>query len=179
MALKTKLHNTVFWQIGVSLILTQSVWRSQKLVWSCRSSECGCKKLSEATRDLKTVVTGCVFFLVILRCKSVDQWTCMYFYIWFFIQGMDMRFLQTALTMAKTAVYSLHKTSTREVHSVSWSLTPTGIWYRELQIRFQVFQVSGYLPLKLHQCMFCWKLWLLKTVLFSIKRPKPFKPQII
>ncbi|XP_068186146.1 rRNA N6-adenosine-methyltransferase METTL5 isoform X3 [Antennarius striatus] len=29
-------------------------------------------------------------------------------------QGMDMKFLRTALTMAKTAVYSLHKTSTRE-----------------------------------------------------------------
>ncbi|XP_008326869.2 rRNA N(6)-adenosine-methyltransferase METTL5 [Cynoglossus semilaevis] len=29
-------------------------------------------------------------------------------------QGMDMKFLKTALTMAKTAVYSLHKTSTRE-----------------------------------------------------------------
>ncbi|XP_053733083.1 rRNA N6-adenosine-methyltransferase METTL5 [Synchiropus splendidus] len=29
-------------------------------------------------------------------------------------QGMDMRFLQTALTMAETAVYSLHKTATRE-----------------------------------------------------------------
>uniref|UniRef100_A0A3Q3VUT5 Methyltransferase domain-containing protein n=1 Tax=Mola mola TaxID=94237 RepID=A0A3Q3VUT5_MOLML len=30
-------------------------------------------------------------------------------------QGMDMKFLQAALTMAKKAVYSLHKTSTREV----------------------------------------------------------------
>lgn len=30
-----------------------------------------------------------------------------------------MRFLRAALTMAKTAVYSLHKTSTREVSSVS------------------------------------------------------------
>ncbi|KAM8857216.1 rRNA N(6)-adenosine-methyltransferase METTL5 [Synchiropus picturatus] len=29
-------------------------------------------------------------------------------------QGMDMRFLRTALTMAETAVYSLHKTATRE-----------------------------------------------------------------
>ncbi|KAM9804971.1 rRNA N(6)-adenosine-methyltransferase METTL5 [Neosynchiropus ocellatus] len=29
-------------------------------------------------------------------------------------QGMDMKFLRTALTMAETAVYSLHKTSTRE-----------------------------------------------------------------
>ncbi|XP_062259457.1 rRNA N6-adenosine-methyltransferase METTL5 [Platichthys flesus] len=29
-------------------------------------------------------------------------------------QGMDMKFLKAALTMAKTAVYSLHKTSTRE-----------------------------------------------------------------
>ncbi|CAJ1079361.1 rRNA N6-adenosine-methyltransferase METTL5 [Xyrichtys novacula] len=29
-------------------------------------------------------------------------------------QGMDMKFLRAALTMAKTAVYSLHKTSTRE-----------------------------------------------------------------
>ncbi|XP_069009890.1 rRNA N6-adenosine-methyltransferase METTL5 [Embiotoca jacksoni] len=28
-------------------------------------------------------------------------------------QGMDMKFLRAALTMAKTAVYSLHKTSTR------------------------------------------------------------------
>ncbi|XP_020507157.1 rRNA N6-adenosine-methyltransferase METTL5 isoform X1 [Labrus bergylta] len=28
--------------------------------------------------------------------------------------GMDMKFLRAALTMAKTAVYSLHKTSTRE-----------------------------------------------------------------
>lgn len=40
---------------------------------------------------------------------------CFYF---FFFWGMDMRFLRTALTMAKTAVYSLHKTSTREVSSV-------------------------------------------------------------
>lgn len=30
-------------------------------------------------------------------------------------QGIDMKFLRAALTMAKTAVYSLHKTSTREV----------------------------------------------------------------
>lgn len=29
-------------------------------------------------------------------------------------KGMDMKFLRTALTMAKTSVYSLHKTSTRE-----------------------------------------------------------------
>ncbi|KAM4731741.1 rRNA N(6)-adenosine-methyltransferase METTL5 isoform 1-T2 [Anableps anableps] len=29
-------------------------------------------------------------------------------------QGMDMKFLRAALTMSKTAVYSLHKTSTRE-----------------------------------------------------------------
>ncbi|KAF3843272.1 hypothetical protein F7725_002121 [Dissostichus mawsoni] len=29
-------------------------------------------------------------------------------------QGMDMKFLKAALTMANTAVYSLHKTSTRE-----------------------------------------------------------------
>ncbi|XP_077392402.1 rRNA N(6)-adenosine-methyltransferase METTL5 isoform X1 [Festucalex cinctus] len=29
-------------------------------------------------------------------------------------QGMDMKFLGAAITMAKTAVYSLHKTSTRE-----------------------------------------------------------------
>ncbi|KAM6986945.1 rRNA N(6)-adenosine-methyltransferase METTL5 [Aplochiton taeniatus] len=29
-------------------------------------------------------------------------------------QGMDMQFLRTALTMAKTAVYSLHKTATRD-----------------------------------------------------------------
>ncbi|AWP13109.1 Methyltransferase-like protein 5 isoform 2 [Scophthalmus maximus] len=29
-------------------------------------------------------------------------------------QGMDMKFLKAALTMAKTAVYSLHKTATRE-----------------------------------------------------------------
>ncbi|XP_034429095.1 rRNA N6-adenosine-methyltransferase METTL5 [Hippoglossus hippoglossus] len=29
-------------------------------------------------------------------------------------QGMDMKFLKAALTMAKTAVYSLHKTTTRE-----------------------------------------------------------------
>ncbi|XP_004081795.1 methyltransferase-like protein 5 [Oryzias latipes] len=29
-------------------------------------------------------------------------------------QGMDMKFLRAALTMAETAVYSLHKTSTRE-----------------------------------------------------------------
>ncbi|TNN03032.1 hypothetical protein fugu_000061 [Takifugu bimaculatus] len=29
-------------------------------------------------------------------------------------QGMDMKFLRTALTMAQTSVYSLHKTSTRE-----------------------------------------------------------------
>ncbi|KAM4608985.1 rRNA N(6)-adenosine-methyltransferase METTL5 [Polymixia lowei] len=29
-------------------------------------------------------------------------------------QGMDMKFLRTALTMAKKTVYSLHKTSTRE-----------------------------------------------------------------
>ncbi|XP_022072380.2 rRNA N6-adenosine-methyltransferase METTL5 isoform X1 [Acanthochromis polyacanthus] len=29
-------------------------------------------------------------------------------------QGMDMKFLRAALTMAQTAVYSLHKTSTRE-----------------------------------------------------------------
>ncbi|XP_034549577.1 rRNA N6-adenosine-methyltransferase METTL5 isoform X2 [Notolabrus celidotus] len=29
-------------------------------------------------------------------------------------QGMDMKFLRAALMMAKTAVYSLHKTSTRE-----------------------------------------------------------------
>ncbi|XP_057709113.1 rRNA N6-adenosine-methyltransferase METTL5 isoform X2 [Corythoichthys intestinalis] len=29
-------------------------------------------------------------------------------------QGMDMKFLRAAITMAKTAVYSLHKTSTRE-----------------------------------------------------------------
>lgn len=29
-------------------------------------------------------------------------------------QGIDMLFLRTALTMAQTAVYSLHKTSTRE-----------------------------------------------------------------
>ncbi|KAM4561444.1 rRNA N(6)-adenosine-methyltransferase METTL5 isoform 3-T3 [Fundulus diaphanus] len=29
-------------------------------------------------------------------------------------QGMDMKFLRAALTMANTAVYSLHKTSTRE-----------------------------------------------------------------
>ncbi|XP_010889229.1 rRNA N6-adenosine-methyltransferase METTL5 isoform X2 [Esox lucius] len=29
-------------------------------------------------------------------------------------QGMDMQFLKTALTMATTAVYSLHKTSTRD-----------------------------------------------------------------
>lgn len=35
-----------------------------------------------------------------------------------FVQGMDMKFLRAALTMAKTAVYSLHKTSTREVSSV-------------------------------------------------------------
>uniref|UniRef100_A0A3B4XAT2 Methyltransferase 5, N6-adenosine n=1 Tax=Seriola lalandi dorsalis TaxID=1841481 RepID=A0A3B4XAT2_SERLL len=32
----------------------------------------------------------------------------------FFVQGMDMQFLKAALTMAKTVVYSLHKTSTRE-----------------------------------------------------------------
>lgn len=44
----------------------------------------------------------------------------------FFIQGMDMKFLRAALTMAKTAVYSLHKTSTREVSSVSTPLTFTG-----------------------------------------------------
>uniref|UniRef100_A0A672YKD5 Methyltransferase like 5 n=1 Tax=Sphaeramia orbicularis TaxID=375764 RepID=A0A672YKD5_9TELE len=30
------------------------------------------------------------------------------------IAGIDMKFLRAALTMAKTAVYSLHKTSTRE-----------------------------------------------------------------
>uniref|UniRef100_A0A3Q2YDK6 Methyltransferase-like protein 5 n=1 Tax=Hippocampus comes TaxID=109280 RepID=A0A3Q2YDK6_HIPCM len=30
-------------------------------------------------------------------------------------QGMDMKFLRAAITMAKKAVYSLHKTSTREV----------------------------------------------------------------
>ncbi|XP_028821151.1 methyltransferase-like protein 5 isoform X1 [Denticeps clupeoides] len=29
-------------------------------------------------------------------------------------QGIDMQFLQTAISMARTAVYSLHKTSTRE-----------------------------------------------------------------
>ncbi|XP_061925854.1 rRNA N6-adenosine-methyltransferase METTL5 isoform X2 [Entelurus aequoreus] len=29
-------------------------------------------------------------------------------------QGMDMKFLKAAVTMAKTAVYSLHKTSTRQ-----------------------------------------------------------------
>ncbi|KAG5283662.1 hypothetical protein AALO_G00044570 [Alosa alosa] len=29
-------------------------------------------------------------------------------------QGIDMKFLKTAITMAKTAVYSLHKTATRE-----------------------------------------------------------------
>uniref|UniRef100_A0A1A8R5U1 Methyltransferase-like protein 5 n=1 Tax=Nothobranchius pienaari TaxID=704102 RepID=A0A1A8R5U1_9TELE len=30
-------------------------------------------------------------------------------------QGVDMKFLRVALTMANTAVYSLHKTSTRQV----------------------------------------------------------------
>ncbi|KAM3608252.1 uncharacterized protein V6R79_021859 [Siganus canaliculatus] len=39
-------------------------------------------------------------------------------------QGMDMKFLRAALTMAKTAVYSLHKTSTREVSSASRSFMP-------------------------------------------------------
>ncbi len=43
---------------------------------------------------------------------------------------MDMKFLRAALTMAKTAVYSLHKTSTREVSSVSVPalLQYSGIW---------------------------------------------------
>lgn len=35
----------------------------------------------------------------------------------FYLEGIDMKFLRAALTMARTSVYSLHKTSTREV---SW-----------------------------------------------------------
>ncbi len=32
-------------------------------------------------------------------------------------KGIDMCFLQRGVQMARTAVYSLHKTSTRQVHS--------------------------------------------------------------
>lgn len=44
-------------------------------------------------------------------------------------QGMDMKFLRAALTMSKMAVYSLHKTSTREVSSSSGSVHPSANLY--------------------------------------------------
>ncbi len=43
----------------------------------------------------------------------VDLDSC--YYILDISLGIDMLFLQTAISMASTAVYSLHKTSTRDV----------------------------------------------------------------
>lgn len=45
----------------------------------------------------------------------VDLDSCYYILYISYILGIDMQFLRTAISMASTAVYSLHKTSTRDV----------------------------------------------------------------
>ena len=47
-------------------------------------------------------------------------------------KGLDMVFLQTAIMMARRAVYSLHKTSTREhilKKSEDWGVRPQGLFF--------------------------------------------------
>ena len=47
-------------------------------------------------------------------------------------KGLDMVFLQTAIMMARRAVYSLHKTSTREhilKKSEGWGVRPQGLFF--------------------------------------------------
>ena len=44
-------------------------------------------------------------------------------------KGLDLLFLQTGIFLAKTAVYSLHKTSTRDhviKRAKEWGVTPQG-----------------------------------------------------
>ena len=67
-------------------------------------------------------------------------------------KGLDMVFLQTAIMMARRAVYSLHKTSTREhilKKSEGWGVRPQGLffWFVKMK-RLTDFDVSVVAELK-------------------------------
>lgn len=77
--------------------------------------------------------------------KKEKMLTCNSTFLIALIEGIDMTFLKTAISMAKTAVYSLHKTSTREVSPRI--LKFDSVSYSYLEVHFFDFACVLHFPL--------------------------------